>query len=75
MMSSSNPFYHENIQIMIENIQSGEIPLHHDCFSKQSQSLFGGILQRNINKRFREKDIEQHEFYKSVDWNKDWNKL
>eukprot|EP01084_Bolivina_argentea_P235365 396072_1 len=78
MMTGLPPFYNENLNIMYEKILHAPIPLP-KYLSKEARSIFLGLLERDPKRRLGSSDkdaeeIQQHPFYKDIDWNKLYKK-
>ena len=78
MMTGLPPFYNENLNIMYEKILHAPISLP-KYLSKEARSIFLGLLDRDPKRRLGCTDrdafeIQEHPFYKDIDWNKMYRK-
>jgi len=69
MLTGLPPFWSGNIHIMYQKILNAELrfPNH---ISAEAQSLLEGLLNRDVGKRLGDKDIKQHAWFSSIDWDK-----
>ncbi len=73
----SPPFYSENLNEMYNQIIKS--PIHFPHFiSKEAKSLISGLLEKDPKKRLGSErdyfDIQEHEFFKDIDWDKLYKK-
>ena len=78
MMTGLSPFYDENRNILNEKILHAPIPLP-KYLTKESRSIFLGLLERDPNKRLGCTDrdaleLQEYAFYKDINWKKMYNK-
>ena len=73
MMTGLPPFYNQNVEIMCKKMLTAAVPWL-KCLSNDGKELLEGILKRDIDERFGSKEIGEHRFYSSVDWNKMYEK-
>eukprot|EP01083_Nonionella_stella_P043121 116394_1 len=74
MMTGLPPFYNQNLNIMYEKILNAPIPMP-KYLSKESRSLFLGLLERDPKRRLGSSkedasEIKEHIFFKPMDWKK-----
>merc|ERR1719410_1273832 len=78
MMTGLPPFYNQNLNVMYEKILHAPIPMP-KYLSKEARSLFLGLLERDPKRRLGSSkeealEIEEHVFFKDIDWKKLYNK-
>ena len=78
MMTGLPPFYNQNLNIMYEKILNAPLPLP-KYLSKEARSILLGLLERDPKRRLGSSDkdaeeMEQHPFYKDIDWVKLYKK-
>lgn len=74
MMTGLPPFYNQNLNIMYEKILHAQIKMP-TYLSKESRSLFRGLLERNPSKRLASgpgdaDEIKVHPYFRDIDWPK-----
>lgn len=74
MMTGLPPFYNQNLNIMYERILHAPIKMP-TYLSKESRSLFRGLLERDPAKRLGSgpgdaDELKSHPYYASIDWPK-----
>lgn len=74
MMTGLPPFYNQNLNIMYEKILHAQIKMP-TYLSKESRSLFRGLLERNPSKRLASgpgdaDEIKVHPYFREIDWPK-----
>lgn len=74
MMTGLPPFYNQNLNIMYEKILHAPIKMP-TYLSKESRSLFRGLLERNPAKRLASgpgdaDEIKVHPYFRDIDWPK-----
>jgi serum/glucocorticoid-regulated kinase 2 len=72
MLTGLPPFYDENTNEMYRKILQQELKFPDDM-SDSASSLLSGLLNRDPNARLGNKgtdEIKNHQFFKSIDWNK-----
>ena len=72
MMTGLPPFYNQNLNVMYEKILHAPIPLP-KYLSKESRSLFLGLLERDPRRRLGSSkddasEIKEHIFFKPIDF-------
>ncbi|CAD8094423.1 unnamed protein product [Paramecium sonneborni] len=76
MMTGESPYYHDDIQQMYKNIQSGTLKWPKKM-SSEAKNLLSKMLERDPNKRIGTKskdEIKQDPFFKGIDWDKVYRK-
>ena len=78
MMTGSPPWHNEDLNVMYEMTLDAEIPLP-SYLGQDVQGLFKGLLERDPKSRLGSsqqdaREIEQHPFYKDIDWVKLYRK-
>uniref|UniRef100_A0A146LYE2 Serine/threonine-protein kinase gad8 n=1 Tax=Lygus hesperus TaxID=30085 RepID=A0A146LYE2_LYGHE len=74
MLVGLPPFFNTNIRVMYEKIIRAELTFP-AFISKNAESLLRGMLERDPGKRLGSgsgdaKEIKQHPFFHSIDWDK-----
>ena len=74
MVCGVDPFADDSPMKIYENIFEGKIKFTND-FDDNSKSLIKHLVERDISKRYGNlkngvEDIKNHEFFKSMNWNK-----
>jgi len=73
MLTGSVPFYSEDIQQMFYKIERSEIKMP-SLFDADTRSIIGGLLERDVSKRLTDAHIRNHNYFKSIDWEKLYRK-
>lgn len=72
MLTGKSPFYHKNVDRILENILFKDLPLK-DIYSSKARKLVSRLLERDPTKRIGAKtgavEIMQDKFFKDIDWN------
>eukprot|EP01084_Bolivina_argentea_P049108 90372_1 len=67
MLTGLPPFYNENVNIMCEKIINDPVPMP-KYLSKEARSILLKLLQKNETDRLKSIEIEQHKFFKDINW-------
>eukprot|EP01120_Amphizonella_sp_Union-15-10_P015334 TRINITY_DN7875_c0_g1_i1.p1 TRINITY_DN7875_c0_g1~~TRINITY_DN7875_c0_g1_i1.p1 ORF type:complete len:317 (-),score=74.32 TRINITY_DN7875_c0_g1_i1:11-961(-) len=69
MLTGLPPFYSKNINVMYQKILTGQLAFPSNI-DEDAQSLLEGLLCRDVDKRFKAKEVKAHPFFRKIDWEK-----
>eukprot|EP01121_Diplochlamys_sp_Union-15-3_P009082 TRINITY_DN2450_c0_g2_i3.p1 TRINITY_DN2450_c0_g2~~TRINITY_DN2450_c0_g2_i3.p1 ORF type:complete len:421 (-),score=96.71 TRINITY_DN2450_c0_g2_i3:80-1342(-) len=69
MLTGLPPFYSKNINVMYQKILSAQLAFP-SYVDDDAKSLLEGLLERDVNKRFRAEQVRVHPFFKDIEWEK-----